>query len=178
MWQEKFCGFLLEDFQIQNVRKNTIILEDNIPAINLAQNEQTKGRTKHISIKTRFVYENIQFGNIHIEHIGSSNNLADCFKTKALFKRIFTQQRNLIVFSSESSGIRGGVGKRFVEEILNKRGCTSGLFLKKIHFKGSQQDWPKRKRVNLHSSGEHNVYWTPRNNILFYACIVFMCMND
>ena len=30
----------LEDFQIQNVRKNIIILEDNIPAINLAQNEQ------------------------------------------------------------------------------------------------------------------------------------------
>ena len=69
---------LLEDFQIQNVRKNTIILEDNIPAINLAQNEQTKGRTKHISITTRFVYQNIQFGNIHIEHIRSSNNLADC----------------------------------------------------------------------------------------------------
>ena len=112
-------------------------MEDNIPAINLAQNEQTKGRTKHISIKTRFVYQNIQLGNIHIKHIGSSNNLADCL-TKALSKRLFTQQRNLIVFSSDSSGIWGGVGKSFVGEILNKHGCTSGKILEKDGRASSQ----------------------------------------
>ena len=82
---------LLEDFQTQNVRKNTIILEDDIPAINLAQNEQTKGITKHILIKASFVYQNIQFGNIHIEHIGSSNNLADCLSNKSfiIIKKTF-----------------------------------------------------------------------------------------
>ena len=56
------------------------------------------------------------------------NNRADCL-TKALSKRLFTQQRNLIVFSSESSGIRGGVGKRFVGEIMNK---MAELFLKTL----------------------------------------------
>jgi hypothetical protein len=48
---------LVEEYIISNVKEDTLIYEDNTPAINLANNEQTKGRTKHLSIKMKFIYQ-------------------------------------------------------------------------------------------------------------------------
>ena len=56
--------WLHETFKLPDIKKNTLIYEDNLLAINLANNEQTKGRTKHLSIKLRFVHQNLQLGNI------------------------------------------------------------------------------------------------------------------
>ena len=58
---------LLEDFQIQNVRKNTIILEDNIPTINLAQMSKQKAEQSTFQSKQDlYIYQSKKFGNIHM----------------------------------------------------------------------------------------------------------------
>ena len=106
----------MESFKIKGVKENTVIHEDNLPAINLAHNEQTKGRTKHLSIKMKFVQQNLQLGNIHLVHISSVNNTADLL-TKALSKNPFLRHRNSLVISLFGSGYiagtRGSVGKVF-----------------------------------------------------------------
>ena len=90
---------LLETFKVPDIKKNTLIYEDNLLAINLANNEQTKGRTKHLSIKLRFVHQNLQLGKIYFAHIASINNVADLL-TKSLSKKLFMQHRKSIVISS------------------------------------------------------------------------------
>ena len=74
--------------KLQNKRSKRVIHEDNLPALNLAHNEQTKGRTKHLSIKMKFEQQNLQLGNIHLVHISSVNNTADLL-TNALSKKPF-----------------------------------------------------------------------------------------
>ena len=57
-----------------------------MPAISLACNEQTKGQTKHLSVKLRFILQNIKLGNIQVDHISSAQNTADMM-TKSLSKK-------------------------------------------------------------------------------------------
>ena len=55
---------LVEEYRISNVKEDTLIYEDNIPAINLANNEQTKGRTKHLSIKLKLICQHVKLGQM------------------------------------------------------------------------------------------------------------------
>ena len=84
-----------------------------MPVISLAHNEQTKGRTKHLSVKLRFVFQNIQLGNIQVDHISSVQNTADRM-TKSLSKRFFIGHRMQVVCSTDSA-TRGSVSKIFLE---------------------------------------------------------------
>ena len=79
--------------------------------------KKLKVRTKHLSIKLRFVHQNLQLGNIYIVHTSSINNVADLM-TKSLSKRLFMQHRKSIVISSLGrkstlSERRGSVRKVF-----------------------------------------------------------------
>ena len=98
---------LMECFNVDRVQENTVVLEDNMPAISLAHNEQTKRRTKHLSVKLRFVFQNIQSGNIQVDHISSAHNTADMM-TKSLSKRLFIGHRMQVVCSTDPA-TRGSV---------------------------------------------------------------------
>jgi len=63
----------------------SIIYEDNAACIVLAQSDQHKPRTKHISLKWHHFRDQIKTGNICIRKIESQFNLADIL-TKPLLK--------------------------------------------------------------------------------------------
>jgi len=80
-----FLGFI-------HIKQATIILEDNMPVINLALNQQTKGRTKHLNVKVKFIAELIEYKVFQIEKVSSAENIADQM-TKAQGKILFLRQR-------------------------------------------------------------------------------------
>ena len=80
-----FLGFI-------DIKQATIILEDNMPVINLALNQQTKGRTKHLNVKVKFIAELIEDKVFQIEKVSSAENIADQM-TKAPGKILFLRQR-------------------------------------------------------------------------------------
>ena len=80
-----FLGFI-------DIKQATIILEDNMPVINLALNQQTKGRTKHLNVKVKFIAELIEDKVFQIEKVSSAENIADQM-TKAQGKILFLRQR-------------------------------------------------------------------------------------
>lgn len=61
---------------------------DNTSAINLTKNPVMHSRTKHIEIRHHFIRDHIQSGDVVIEHIDTSKQLADIF-TKPLNKESF-----------------------------------------------------------------------------------------
>ena len=85
----KSCGLS----SIKN--KPTVLYEDNVACIAQVKRGYIKGdRTKHISPKLFYTYELQNNGEINVQHIRSSNNLAYIF-TKALptttFKKLVHQ---------------------------------------------------------------------------------------
>ena len=81
----KFLGY-------EQIEKVTIIYEDNLPAINLATNQQTRGRTKHFSVKVKFVAELIEQKVFQIQKVDSSQNCADIM-SKPLGRVLFFKHR-------------------------------------------------------------------------------------
>jgi hypothetical protein len=81
----KFLGY-------RDIEKLTVIYEDNMPVINLALNQQTKGRTKHLSVKVRFIAELIEKGIFSLRKVSSAENIADTM-TKALDRIMFLKHR-------------------------------------------------------------------------------------
>jgi len=71
---------------------NIPIMCDNKSAIDLSKNPVLHSRTKHIEIRHHFLRDNVQKGNIVIEKIDTSENVADIF-TKALNKETFNTLR-------------------------------------------------------------------------------------
>jgi hypothetical protein len=89
MWLQplfKFLGF-------EDIEKVTIIFEDNLPAINLAINQNPKGRTKHFSVKVRFISELLEQGIFKIQKVESKDNCADMM-TKPLGRISFFKHRS------------------------------------------------------------------------------------
>lgn len=62
---------------------NTVIYNDNMGALKLAENPVFHARSKHIDIRHHFVRENLHEGRLRIEHVSSDRNVADLF-TKSL----------------------------------------------------------------------------------------------
>ena len=119
LWLQPF----VEEYRISNVKEDTLIYEDNIPAINLANNEQTKGRTKHLSIKMKFIYQNVKLGNIYLKHISSPTNAADSL-TKSLSRVPFQKHRKqMVIPQSLLSELRGSVRNHFQSAQTNQDGC-------------------------------------------------------
>ena len=63
-----------------------------MPVINLALNQQTKGRTKHLNVKVKFIAELIEQKVFRIEKVSSADNIAD-HMTKSQGKILFLRQR-------------------------------------------------------------------------------------
>ena len=65
------------------------VLVDNLPCINLALKQQhSKGRTKHLDVKYKYIQQNISRQNISIEKVESADNVADLL-TKPVATSIF-----------------------------------------------------------------------------------------
>jgi hypothetical protein len=88
LWIQPIYNFL----GYSDIQKATIILEDNMPVINLALNQQTKGRTKHLNVKVKFIAELIEQKVFRIEKVNSADNIADQM-TKSQGKTLFLRQR-------------------------------------------------------------------------------------
>ena len=64
------------------------IMCDNTSAINITKNPVMHSRTKHIEIRHHFIRDQYQNGNIMLDYVNTSDQLADIF-TKALPKESF-----------------------------------------------------------------------------------------
>ena len=92
LWIQPILQFL----GFEEIEKVTIIFEDNIPTIHAATNQQTKGRTKHLSVKVRFVSKCIDANIFKIHKVDSKNNPADML-TKAQGRVLFFKHRALFL---------------------------------------------------------------------------------
>ena len=72
-----------------------------MPVINLALNQQTKGRTKHLNVKVKFIAELIEEKVFTIEKVSSAENLADQM-TKAQAKILYLKQRQQFMTDLQS----------------------------------------------------------------------------
>ena len=71
------------------------ILCDNTSAINISKNLVHHSRTKHIDIRHHFLRDNVEHGNISMEHCRTEEQIADIF-TKALDRRPYEHLRMLL----------------------------------------------------------------------------------
>jgi hypothetical protein len=78
---------LLKEFGCQFTKPVTL-LEDNQACIYYSRNPGDFQRTKHIDQKYHFVREHVAEGNVILQKVNTSDNLADIF-TKPLNKREF-----------------------------------------------------------------------------------------
>ena len=84
------------DLNFKNVQKYTVVHEDNQPAISILKEERTKGRTKHLDVKLKFVKQAFQDKVFQVVHVKSMWNLGDFF-TKPLAMVRFRELRQFFV---------------------------------------------------------------------------------
>lgn len=72
-----------------------LILCDNTSAINISKNPVHHSKTKHIDIRHHFLRENVEKGNITLEHCRTEDQIANIF-TKALNRETFETLRVLL----------------------------------------------------------------------------------
>ncbi|GMF35189.1 unnamed protein product [Phytophthora lilii] len=65
------------------IGKASMIYLDNKSAISIATNHGYTPRAKHIDLRAHFVRDHVEAGNIKLEHVPSSEQLAD-YLTKAI----------------------------------------------------------------------------------------------
>lgn len=75
--------------------KTPVIKMDNLSAISLSKNPVFHKRSKHIKLKYHFIRECVDRGEIELEAVGTSDQLADIL-TKALAKVRFQDLRGRI----------------------------------------------------------------------------------
>jgi hypothetical protein len=68
---------------------------DNKSAIALSKNPVHHDRSKHIDTKFHFIRECVEEGKVEVEHVGTTDQLADIF-TKALARARFQEMRRAI----------------------------------------------------------------------------------
>jgi hypothetical protein len=88
MWAKEF----LNEIKIDQ-SKPTKIMCDNQSSLKIANNEEACRRTKHMTVKTHFVKDEIKKGTIDAVFIPSKEQRAD-FLTKALPRENFVSNRN------------------------------------------------------------------------------------
>ena len=86
----------------------TIIYEDNNSAINIIQNGNDKGRTKHMDIRYQYIRELVQNRHISVTYRPSSQMTADIL-TKPLDSKLFLAHRTSLLGNLVC---RGGVDLR------------------------------------------------------------------
>jgi len=71
---------------------------DNIGAIFLAENQNTRDRTKHVDIRFHFIQQHIQEGTVKVEFVKSQENDAELF-TKNVNGETFEENRRKMVWA-------------------------------------------------------------------------------
>lgn len=84
---------LLGEIHIQNLLDSTPIYGDNQGSINLAHNPVYHGRTKHIEVRHHFIREKIVSGEVNLDYIPTTEQLADIL-TKPLGRTAFERLRD------------------------------------------------------------------------------------
>jgi hypothetical protein len=85
----------------------TIVREDNSGCLLIAKRSTAGGRTKHITLRDRYVQECSTDGTVMLEKIASEENVADIFTKpleRVLFKRHMKKMMNEV---NESSSVEG-----------------------------------------------------------------------
>lgn len=82
---------LFKDFQFKDIVPVTVH-EDNLPCINLLNNERYTSKLKHVDVKYNFVKEILQNNLINIKYCPTKLNIADIF-TKPLPRIMFENLR-------------------------------------------------------------------------------------
>ena len=88
---------ILYDMNIMASNEPITIYEDNAGCIAMARNLESK-RSKHIDVKHHFIRDHLIKGNLKIEQIPTSKQIADIF-TKALDWNSFVTIRNLLMLN-------------------------------------------------------------------------------
>jgi transposase InsO family protein len=83
---------LLCELNIQDMHTPTIIFGDNQGSLNLARNPVYHGRTKHIEVRHHFVREKILSGEICLDYVPTTRQIADIL-TKATGRTVFETLR-------------------------------------------------------------------------------------
>jgi hypothetical protein len=91
MWLRKICWDL-------NVRQTspTLVLCDNIAAMQIAEESSIKRKTKHTDTYYMFVRDEIEDGNIELEYVSTLDNVADIL-TKGCLPGVFTRLREILL---------------------------------------------------------------------------------
>ncbi|GAV75933.1 hypothetical protein CFOL_v3_19409 [Cephalotus follicularis] len=95
IWLRSMIQHIQESCRLSSIRNNpTVIYEDNAACITQFRGGYIKGdRTKHISPKFFYTHELQKNGDIDVQQIRSTDNLADLF-TKALSGTTFKKLRH------------------------------------------------------------------------------------
>ena len=72
-----------------------ILFVDNLGAVKLCKNPEFHKRSKHIQVRYFFIREKVTDGEIKVEHIEGTNQVADMF-TKPLGPECFKKHREAL----------------------------------------------------------------------------------
>jgi len=84
---------VLDDLKLDHVKLVQLCV-DNQSAINLAKNQISHGRSKHIETKFHFLREQVEKGKLEVKHCNTKEQVADIF-TKPLRLDKFEELREL-----------------------------------------------------------------------------------
>ena len=115
----KFIVQLLQSMNIE-VELPITVHVDNVGAIWLSNNCTTSDRTKHIDIRTSFVKEYQEDGNIIIKFVKSEENEADIF-TKNTTNVIFSNHKKKLVW--DKAYVDNEVNQELDQSKNQQEGC-------------------------------------------------------
>ncbi len=89
-----FLKRILEDLGVEE--RTVAIYEDNVGAMNIAENNMASKRTKHIDVRYHHIRELVEKGEIEIRHLSTEKQPADMF-TKNLPRTIFEKHKRFVM---------------------------------------------------------------------------------
>ncbi|CAM9998279.1 unnamed protein product, partial [Pylaiella littoralis] len=95
--------------------RSTLVYEDNVGALHLANNPRTTPNSKHIDIRHHFIRERVARGEFKIPHVPSHLQHAD-FLTKPLPRESFLVHRSFTMNTRRFYG--GGIIYVFLRVVL------------------------------------------------------------
>ena len=93
---------MLHDYGLQSA--TLLMFCDNLSAIHISKNPVQHSRTKHIDMRHHFLRDLVNKQVIDIEHIDTTNQLADIFTKPLPLPQFEACRRNLTLLDSLGSG--------------------------------------------------------------------------
>lgn len=86
---------LISDFMLL-LKDPILIFEDNQSVIKISENNENNKRLKHVDIRYNYILDNVNKGEVQLEYVPTSENIADMF-TKPLGKILFQKFRDCML---------------------------------------------------------------------------------